>query len=491
MKLKPSKVRPFPRWLRPLALYLLTPVAVIAIVAVSAKPAFFWLLMREYYFSAPAYHYPAPGSRAEAMRQDLDYLDKFPELDRSFDAKSRAEFHTGLAQLKQQAGTLTEADLAMQASRLLALADNGHTNVRAPDRSTVMNRVPLRFAWFAEGLFVVRAESEFASLLGAHVISLDGVTPEVLLGRLKPYSGGTFERLRAYSPFMLESPDALHAVDGAMPEDRLVLDVALADGHLTHMEIPALPPDTKIPDVWTERELAPTSTGYPGTWETVVADDDKLPWVLRDPDSSVFWRSLDDGRGLYVHLWSIDDDKSGPLEEQLQRIVDGLKPGSLDYAVVDLRMDGGGNYLKMFGFAKGIPAYLKNNGKLYILTDNYTFSAAIVTLAWLRYYGGSHSVIVGERMGDREEFWAEGSHFVLPNSQLWMAFRTGYHDWEHGCHSWSHCFWPNVYYSVPAGKLGPNVTIPWKFSDYAADRDTALEYVLDAATGGPQTKPGI
>ena len=104
---------------------------------------------------------------------------------------------------------------------------------------------------------------------------------------------------------------------------------------------------------------------------------------------------------------AIDDDQNGPLPDQLQKILDGLKPMSLDYAVVDLRLDGGGNYLKAYHFARKIPDYIKDSGKLYVLTDNRTFSAAIVTLAWLRYFGGKRAVIVGEHAGDREEFWAE------------------------------------------------------------------------------------
>lgn len=40
--------------------------------------------------------------------------------------------------------------------------------------------------------------------------------------------------------------------------------------------------------------------------------------------------------------------------------------------------------------------------------------------------------------------------------------------------------WPNVFYGAPAGKFGPNVIVPCKFSDYAADRDTVLDYVLQA-----------
>src|SRR5262249_55652963 len=153
--------------------------------------------------------------------------------------------------------------------------------------------------------------------------------------------------------------------DAAWPKDRLMLDVVLTDGRKSHVEVAALPPEPKSPDTWSERELAPTPTGYPGVWKTVLADDDKQPWGLQDPDDSVFSRSLDDGRGLYLHLWAISDDRHGSLTAQLRKLLDGLKPASLDYAVVDLRMDGGGNYLTAADFAKQIPGYLKPQGKLY------------------------------------------------------------------------------------------------------------------------------
>lgn len=465
---------------RRVVVYVIAPLAVIAALALSVKPVFFWLLVREFYFAAPAYTYTQPKSLTEARRQDLDYLKKLATLDGSFTAATRAEFLAGIAALEPQAGDLDTPQFAMDVSRLVALADNGHTNVRPPDRAALMDRVPLRFGWFAEGLFVVRTDPEQAALLGARVARIDGIPADNLLLRLKPYYGGNFEHLKAHSAFMLESPDALHATDASLPRDRLVLDLVAADGRASHVEVPALPPDPNTPDVWPEREMAPAPISHDAASRTVLQDDSRQPWVLRNADASLFWQSLDGGHGLYVHLWAIDDDQNGPLSDQLQKILDGLKPGSLDYAVVDLRLDGGGNYLKAFHFARKIPEYLKADGKLYVLTDNRTFSAAIVTLAWLRYYGGKRSIIVGEHAGDREEFWAEGSHFVLPNSQLWMAFRTGYHDWEHGCYSLRRCFWPNVFYSVPAGKLGPDVTVAWKFSDYAADRDTVLDYVLHA-----------
>ena len=98
---------------------------------------------------------PAAKDREEAVRQDLDVLALLPTLDRGFPDGARGKFESERRKLLASAATLSPAALEMQVSRLVALGDNGHTTVGR--RLRRLNRVPLRFAWFEEGLFVVRA----------------------------------------------------------------------------------------------------------------------------------------------------------------------------------------------------------------------------------------------------------------------------------------------------------------------------------------------
>ena len=106
---------------RRVVVYVIAPLAVIAALALSVKPVFFWLLVREFYFAAPAYTYTQPKSLTEARRQDLDYLKKLATLDGSFTAATRAEFLAGIAALEPQAGDLDTPQFAMDVSRLVAL----------------------------------------------------------------------------------------------------------------------------------------------------------------------------------------------------------------------------------------------------------------------------------------------------------------------------------------------------------------------------------
>src|SRR5207244_4516485 len=98
----------------------------------------------------PAATYPAPRSAAEANLQDLDYLARVMDVDRSFSPEAKAAFSAGIAELESRAATMSPPQLEMQASRLVALADNGHTGVRGVGRGVSLNALPIRIHRFAE-----------------------------------------------------------------------------------------------------------------------------------------------------------------------------------------------------------------------------------------------------------------------------------------------------------------------------------------------------
>jgi hypothetical protein len=78
---------------------------------------------------SPAVSVPPLANRALANRQDLDYLLRILDYDRSFSDEARVEFTRRVAKLKESADTMTRGQLLMGVARALAVADNAHTNV--------------------------------------------------------------------------------------------------------------------------------------------------------------------------------------------------------------------------------------------------------------------------------------------------------------------------------------------------------------------------
>ena len=458
-------------------------------VAVAAMAyGLYWLVIGRFNPTPPAPDYPAPRSSAEAHAQDLDYLGVLPKLDNSFSPASAAEFEKRRLSMLEQTGSMSVAQFAMGVSELVALADNGHTNVSPGRRARLLNRVPLRFAWFAEGLFVIRSDAAHRDLLGARVTAIGGHPIAEIEHALRRFRGDTPQRARLRNLYVLESPEALAVVYPDVSSEHLSLEVGLADGSVVQHDVIARPADPEMPLIAHHLLLSPAAAKADDpNGVSLLAEDAPLPLVLRGNGASLFRQDLDNGAALYLHLWSMQDDAAGGISSQLSRLLEA-QPAPWKYVIVDLRNNGGGDYTKLHAFARNLPAHLNKDGRLYVLTNAETFSAALVTAAFLKHYGGDRAIIVGEPVGDRTAFWAEGGSLVLPNSKLPIGFATGYHDWENGCDDLRRCFSLNFWFGVAAGKLDPSIDVAWTFADYREGRDSVLDAALAHARSGPSTQ---
>jgi hypothetical protein len=412
---------------------------------------------------------PQPHDPAEARRQDLADLALLPEYDRSFSPQTKAAFDQGIAALDAEAGALSDAGFEMAVSRLVALPGNAHTTVYKKQRAGIFGRAPLRFAWFADGLYVARTTGPADDLLGRRVVTIDGRPVEQALAELRPYLSGTAERARDDSPPLLDCPPLLQAI---WPDtDGVHLTVGLEDG--TIRQFATLPP---APDPF---GLAPIMVigpgGYGPDWKPVLTE---FPLSLREPDHVTFSAPLDGG-GIYIRINANQSDDRGPLADQLAATAAGKPPGGWHRIILDLRFNDGGGERKTVDFTHALPDLLGPDGNLWILTGNATFSAAIITAARARHFLGNRAHIVGETVGDHEPFWTDGGPpLVLRNSGIAIGHAYFKQDWANGCREPTLCNPLQWLYGVAAGDLTPEVKVGWSFADYAAGRDTVLERAL-------------
>ena len=427
----------------------------------------------------PKASYPMPRDAAEANAQDLDYLARLPEVDRSFSETTKAQFLQRVASLRARAADLSRPQLLMGAAEAAAAADNPHTNVERGYWRALLNSAPVRLEWFVDGLFVIRAMQSHAALLGARVVAIDGMDPETLAREAARYFGGPAEHGRVSSLLVLESPQALHVMRPEAPDDRLVLRVIDGEAKERTVELPAVEPRNAPEVIKPGRLLSPMSDTRerPGEWRGVLDAATGIPPSLRDPDRSLYAARLRDGV-LYLHLWQIRDEPGRPLAREILKAVGPPSDPPWKRVILDLRFDTGGDYPDVYRALRDLPKRLAPDGWLVIITDNTTFSAAIIAAALAKHFAAGRATIVGERPRDRLVFWAEGNSIQLPNSKIEVANSTALHDWAHGCRE-LRCYWPNYFYDVAAGSVEPDVPVGWTFADYRRGVDTVLERALE------------
>lgn len=426
--------------------------------------------------------YEAPATEAEARLQDIDYLSKLTQYDRAFSEAAASAFKDRLEIMRENAANMTDAQFYLSIGEAVALADNGHTNINPYPQYTQFNRIGARLYNFSEGVFILDAAKDKTHTLGRRVVSVEGVPIESVQSALNKYRGGNETWRRLHSNFLIESPELLAASGHGKSSDVIQLTLESQTGELEEVQFEGISVDESKELPWRSawETLTPSSKSrHFSSWSHVMdLDEGVLPKFLTDPNEPLSYKLK--ANGFYIR--ALPGFKAGELKikDAYKSIMSEHPKGSLDYLVVDFRLHDGGDYTKSMAFAKAAPKMVKEDGHIYIITGPNTFSAAIVTVAMLKYYSGDRGLIIGEQMGDREQFWAErGTRFRLPNSGYSINYATGYHDWEAGCKGEPYCYTMNEMHEVPAGILAPEIALPQDFENYRRGEDVVMNWISE------------
>ena len=450
--------------------------AAVVLVIATALGGLYFAFMQNFKAEPPKPDYPKPTSALEAQRQDLDYFLKVMAFDRSFPASARAEAERRVAKLQELREVLPQQKLHVALMQIMALADNGHTRTRTSIEGKTVMMAPVRVARFAEGFFVMRAKAPWRDLLGGRIESIDGMPFPQILDRLEKLRGGTEAFRRESAAVSIAVQDVLYGSGIARDVRQSVWSVRLPDGRLVTRTLVAEPDkaDVLIPDGLRWRSPEPLKSMGKG-WVSAVPKRTALPLSEENMDALYFRARVAGSCVMYIRLEAIESRKGWDLKRFLADTETEMRVRSPCAVIFDLRGDGGGDYTNMWHFTHALPKLIRPGGHIYLMTDPGTFSAAITTTAFTKDAGDGMVTILGEPVGDRLSFYAEGGRATLPNSKFAISFQTGKHDYAHPCRDWRNCYWVNWIYPVRVKTLQPDITVPARFSDWRAGHDPAFE----------------
>lgn len=435
----------------------------------------FILFYNRFVVEAPPSEYAKPSDIREAQLQDLDYLSLYVDKDRSFDnSEKRAAFFNCIDTLKAEI-PMDDHKFLLGIAKVMAQANNTHTNISPSFLGRRSNAIPLRFHWFENSLYVVLVQSPYENLLGVKIRYINGKKPVELLALLGEWYGGSKNRLKFYSPLYFMSPELLDAMGCGNTQETVALTYEDNSGMEKNVLIAA-------------SEKGKDDAGYwPPNWLNTNLMQSKSEWVtfshngppavpFQNTKVNVSHTLLD--KGVYIQLNRNANSNTVKVNDYLENVMAKIKNEPLNYAILDLRFNPGGDYHLGRSFITLLNKKLNGN-PFYIITGNGTFSAGIMTAAIAKDVAKDNAIIIGEPVGDRLQFWADGgSTMKLPNSKIPLRIWTAYHDWENGCKDWSKCFWITIFDGVAVAGLKPEKQIALKFSDYMNGEDSALNTIL-------------
>lgn len=411
-------------------------------------------------------------TRNEQWMTDLDFFEhEYLANSKTFSKDGTESCKLLLDSLRGSLNHLSDNQMILELSKAVAMANNGHTTIHLSD----MNKIPLRFYWFKDGLYVIKTDKASSKYLGSKVVAINSMDINIIFQKMKPHLSGidSFKKFTASN--YVASPQILNGL-GISKSDTLKLSLLKASDTIqVNFGIKQMP-DTKY-EYETWADLYPNDK-EDNPWSHLLGADDPLPLYLKDMEKGVSYTFMDSEKIAYFSinaLWYKCDDFEGKIETFL----DTLKTKSDYNVVIDLRYYTGGNFMTPTKLATDPPEIIDENKKIYLITSNKTFSAGLVTAARVKHFAKDKVVIVGEHVGDNLKFWAEGDYYTLPYSQIQIQDSKYEHDWADDTFTLGRTFWVNAFYGVPANNLNVDKNISMSFNDYATHKDPILEWILN------------
>jgi hypothetical protein len=440
------------------------------------------LLLRILPIVALTLSWPARAQDLSAgdMREDLRYLEQvWSHTDRSLTPERREKFDAAIQETSRRVSTLTTPDFALEVSRIVAIARNGHSQAQIDDR---LSGLPLGFAWFEDGLFIVRADARHRELLGSRVERFGSLTAEEACTRTRKLIPGSDAWARNLAAVYLRALEVLRFIGATDRVDVATLQLRLPDGRgrRVRLEKESAPDPSPVP-AWMGTVPAPPDVA--GRWLHVLDNVRKRPSLYRDVtnldrewmrDNRVFYVRSNYIYGTAANRYELNEKLIGILQVEVAE----RRPR---FAIIDLRLNHGGDFFNTVVFASALPRLIPADGRIFVLVGPDTFSAAIATAAMIKAQGGDRVVFVGDVLGDDAEFWSEGPPVTLPHSGIVVTSGTRKHNWSAACVDSPDCYWGNVAFGPAGISLEPNIRVKTRFADYATGHDPVLEAALNAA----------
>ena len=422
---------------------------------------------------------PPPANRIEAWRQDLDFaVTHLAEYDRSFSAEARVEFLRAIAALNFDLPHLDDDHIMAALSCAVALSNNAHTRLLlSPTHyGEFTSEFPIRIWWFEDGPWVIRAAPASRRAVGCRLVAIEGHPVSEARREVKRLFAGNEAWADYVVPVYFTSPELMHGLGLIRSHESASWTFEDRRGKRFDLRIHAtrLNGHTAPTESW--QDLSPLAMTEGRQWPTALASGaERLPLYLRHPERAYWFTLLQEPGLLYFQFNRSENDTKG---QRFASFGDSLiafgRRTPVRGVVVDLRFNSGGDLVVARDFFEKLAheAWADRPGRLFVIVGRCTFSAGLYHSAQMKQL--SRAIFVGEPVGDRLDYWAEGGQIVLPNSGVAIWYSNGFHRYSQVEHPENQPYFEQL--SVPA--LAPDVTERLSSADYLAGRDPALEAIL-------------
>lgn len=362
----------------------------------------------------------AQAQESRLWQEDLEYLAKRIEImhPNPYAQFPRAEFVRLKDALSARIPSLSEADIVIAISELLANLRDGHTRMGFElsdpawlDRTFHM--LPFLFYPFLDGVHILAGMPDFKEWVGAKVTRIGSLPAEEAAARL----GGLFSHDNLHAKrkslyYTLGMAEMLKYIGAAESADKVVLTLQTAGGEERTVGFET------VSFINMARHLGgwypQAGGGLSAMNETASAP---LPLWLKNREKNFWFEYVPRDKMMYLQVNSLNIPRGnepgsfGLLCDDFFKAFDEFAPEKL---VIDVRANNGGNHVEL-PLLKGVLARpaIDRPDRLFLITGIVTYSAAVHFTSVFRQY--TNATVVGEPTAGRPNHYGALRRIQLPN----------------------------------------------------------------------------
>jgi hypothetical protein len=392
------------------------------------------------------------ATRVSHWREDLDFFAKeLPAKHKEFYTLiPKNKFDHAVADLDREVPQLSDVEIILRLTRLVASVGVAHTSVQPPSgtENHAFQVYPLQMQWFSDGLALLAAEPKYREAVGARVVRIGSMKPEQVEAALAPYiSSENSGHLHICSEKFMRRVELMQHEKIADAAGHLQVTCAKSDGNEITLDIAPPAPGEASPYLLTAARAFQIPT----------------PFCHKQPKAYYWYEYLPDTRTLYIQYSRCLDEPGNPFADFVKKLFAFADSQTIDRVIIDLRFNGGGSSplaKPLFEGLKSRPP-LTAKGHLYTLIGRHTFSSAM--FAAVELHNDLHAVLVGEPTGNKPNHYGQMETFELPNSKLKVSYSTKHF---------------HMIRNADPSTLKPDIPVPCSLEDYMAGRDPVMDAVL-------------
>ena len=360
------------------------------------------------------------GTRTDKWRADLAFV--LQELERQhpapFRRTPRSRFVADMDGLIREVPSLNDDQVAVRVQCLLRSVGDGHTGILTEGVPGWSSALPLQFESFGDALYVTAADSQYESLVGARVLALESHPIDRVLSLLDSIASrdNDFGVLRNRSRH-LRYFRVLRGLGLLRDTTRVRFEIERRDGIRSTVTVTPKPPPNGYSRAW----------GAP-SWVTLSGPTTpETPLWLRNRERPYWFEDVPSQHFAYFGfnlVTNAADVAFGPFVDGMFAYIESH---SVDRLVIDLRWNNGGNTQLLPVLIQSlIRSRVNRNGRLFVLTSRYTYSAAMNAATLLEQ--NTNAIVIGEPTPSSPNFVGESNPIVTPNTGI--PFSISNVDWQ-------------------------------------------------------------